>query len=279
MYLIPTSLSASVEGTSQLIPRVIYQTFKSSEVTDRLYYAAQTWIQYNPDYSYEFYDDIRRDEYVKSYNCEGLSFTNEELNKAYNDVKPQASKADIWRYLILYEKGGVYTDMDTMCKVPLSEYINSDDTVVTGIVGKCTDGEINRNFHFIEDRNFFITWWHLFSQMFMVYTPKNPFVKTALEICIESINTRTPVPGSESCPNLVERYTGPCVLDYAVRQLLGLSKNEDLEVQYDTVLSLENLNQKIHLININEKINEKYNGYNGDLSTHGVSHWRNVELF
>jgi mannosyltransferase OCH1-like enzyme len=277
MYTIPITVSATTEGPSQLIPKVIYQTFKSNEVSDKMYYASQTWIQYNPDYSYEFYDDVRRDEYVKNYNCEGLNFTNEDLNKAYNSIKPQAGKADIWRYLILYEKGGVYADIDTICKSPLSSYVESDDTVVTKVFGECVG--IKQNPDPIKAKSLFNRWYHLFIQLYMIYTAKNPFIKTTLEICIQSINSKTPVPGSEDCENLLERYTGPCALNYAVRKILNLTTNRDLEVKKNGYITLPEFNQKIHLVDIFSKINAKYDGYFEDLSEKKMSHWRFDKIF
>jgi mannosyltransferase OCH1-like enzyme len=277
MYTIPVSVPASIEGTAQLIPRVIYQTFKSTEVTDRMYYASQTWTQYNPDYSYEYYDDLRRDEYVKNFNCEGLNFTNEELNRAYNSIKPQAGKADIWRYLILYEKGGVYTDIDTICKVPLSNYIEPDDTVVTRVFGECRG--LGQNPDPIKAGTLFTRWYHLFVQLFMIYTAKNPFIKITLEACIHAINTRTPVPGSEDCENLLERYTGPCTLNYGVRQVLKLSKNEELRVKKSGYILVPELNEKIHQIDIFSKIDAKYQGYEQDIAKDQVRHWRFENIF
>jgi mannosyltransferase OCH1-like enzyme len=273
MYELPISIKSTVEAPPQLIPRTIYQTFKTNKVSANMFYAVQTWLQFNPEYSYEFYDDQRQEEYVRNFDCEGLNFTNEELNKAYDSIKIPAGKADIWRYLIIYKNGGVYVDIDTICQVPLSQYVNPDDTIVTGITGWLYGNKINPNAR--ETGRLILKWYHLFYQCYLIYTPQNPFIKTTLEACIQAVNTRTPIPGSENCENLLERYTGPCVLNYTVRKYLGLSKDEDLKKVKDTILILEDINQKIHLVGVLEKIKTKYPGYDADLFKNSLKYWQN----
>lgn len=43
-------------------------------------------------------------------------------------------KADVWRYLVIYREGGVYTDVDTYCRVPIHEWLASAPTTTwTGV--------------------------------------------------------------------------------------------------------------------------------------------------
>jgi mannosyltransferase OCH1-like enzyme len=273
VYEIPTSIKSNVGFPNQLIPKTIYQTFKTNKVSDAMFYAVQTWIQYNPEYSYEFYDDRRQEEYVRNFDCSGLNFTNEELNKAYDSVKIPAGKADIWRYLIIYEKGGVYVDIDTLCKIPLSNYIKPNDTIVTGITGWLYGDSINKNPR--ENGRLFSAWYHLFYQCYLIYTPKNPFIKTTLEACIQSVNTKTPIEGSEDCDNLLEKFTGPCVLNYTVRKYFGLSKNTDFKKVKNKTIILNELSQQINLVEVLEKIRTKYWGYESDLKSNNLRYWQN----
>jgi hypothetical protein len=278
VYEIPTSVSAKVESKNQTIPKIIYQTFKTNKVTDKIFYGVQTWIQFNPDYSYEFYDDKRRDEYVKNFNCEGLNFTNKQLNEAYDSILPQAGKSDIWRYLILYEKGGVYTDIDTVCKYPLSTYIESNDTIVTGVVGYNVGYKISKE-NLKRFGSLFSSWYHLFFQFFMTYSPKNPIIKFTLEGCINSVINRIPIEGSEDCENLLERYTGPCVLNYGVRKFFNISKNEDFKEIKGSLSVINKDDQQIRFVSVHSKIEWKYLGYEHDLRNLNVSHWRDQKVF
>ena len=40
------------------------------------------------------------------------------------------AKADLWRYSILYNKGGVYLDIDSQISGSLSDLINDDDDAI-----------------------------------------------------------------------------------------------------------------------------------------------------
>ena len=87
---------------------------KTNEVPLDMYNATQTWINNNPDYNYEFYDDKRCIEFIKEYYDDNI------LTK-FNVINTGAGKADFFRWLYLNKKGGVYLDIDTMCKVGLTE--------------------------------------------------------------------------------------------------------------------------------------------------------------
>jgi mannosyltransferase OCH1-like enzyme len=113
---IPISLPPRISSvTHQKIPRIIHQTFKTNVVTDIFYQNAKSFIDLNPEYQYEFYDDERVKRFIENFDCTEFSFNRDTLIKAYNDIKPGAGKADIFRYLIIYEYGGVYVDIDARC--------------------------------------------------------------------------------------------------------------------------------------------------------------------
>lgn len=63
------------------------------------------------------FDKIDRENLVKQ---------DEIVNKAYQIVKQNSAKADIWRLMYLYENGGFYTDIDQICLQPISDYIEKD---------------------------------------------------------------------------------------------------------------------------------------------------------
>ena len=55
---------------------------------------------------YEFYDDHRRDKYMKT--------QSKKIYKLFSKLKYQAHKTDLFRYCILYEQGGIYLDADSV---------------------------------------------------------------------------------------------------------------------------------------------------------------------
>ena len=76
----------------------------------------------------------------------------------------KAAKADIWRYLILYDKGGIYTDIDTECLIPLKEYIKENDEFLNGLNNR---GQIYQTFIFTKQ--------------------KHPFLKELIELVVYNI--------------------------------------------------------------------------------------------
>jgi mannosyltransferase OCH1-like enzyme len=237
--VIPTTLDARITSTTfQKIPRVIYQTFKSYTISDNLYEGVKSFIDLNPEYRYEFYDDERMFEYVVNYDCKNFSFTNEELIKAFNAIAVPAGKADLWRYLIIYERGGVYVDIDTKCVKPLNTFINLNDDIVTYIVG---------DVHNYYDKN--LKWKHLFPQWMLMYSPKCTILKCIIEECVKAINTKTPVPDSEECKNMLERYTGVCISNYIYRSIFNF-KNVEQESRLKCGIYNIKHNQSNYQLNI-----------------------------
>jgi hypothetical protein len=84
---------------------------------------ANSWMDLNPEYTYRLFDDNDITQFLKS------DFP--EYFKGYEKLKYGASKADLWRYLIIYKYGGVYADMDCKCIRPLREWVNPEAAFVT----------------------------------------------------------------------------------------------------------------------------------------------------
>ena len=98
-----------------MIPKIIFQTheYKYEELPYWFKQTSMSWRNLNPGWEYIYHDFAQRSKYVKD--------NSPELYKIYKDVmKPH--QADIWRYLIIKNEGGVYADMDSFCIAPL-DYI------------------------------------------------------------------------------------------------------------------------------------------------------------
>lgn len=120
--VLPARDSISYE---QKIPKIIWQTMKTNKVPVFIKSYANSWIKMNPEYEYRFHDDNDITDFLENDFPEYL--------EGYNNLKYGASKADLWRYLIIYKYGGVYADIDCMCINPLREWINQDKSFVTAL--------------------------------------------------------------------------------------------------------------------------------------------------
>jgi mannosyltransferase OCH1-like enzyme len=242
-------------GTKAKVPRMIYQTFQSVKVPFRMLAAVHSWQLMNPEWGYEFFDDTQMAGFVANFDCSAVPFDSRDLARAFGQIRPGAGKADLFRYLLVYERGGVYMDIDTVCLAPLSRYVASDDDVVTGI-GCYGD----------------------FHQWGLVYSPRHPFLLCAIENAIANILDRRFVPGFEGS---LEGLTGPPCLDKSIKQILGLPLQERFMPGTYRV-ALNGVAYQIRIMDgdfFGGQVGFKYAGYEDDLAQLGVRYWQDDELF
>ena len=102
------------------VPKIIWQThnYEFNELPNHLKMVIKTWINLNPGWEHRYMDHNQRAEVIKKY---------PKLYEFYVGNSP-VRQADIWRYLITYENGGVYSDMDSVCTKPLDYLLeNTED--------------------------------------------------------------------------------------------------------------------------------------------------------
>jgi mannosyltransferase OCH1-like enzyme len=68
----------------------------------------ETLKRQNPEFTHYLYDDAMCREFIKD------NFDADVLY-SFDKLKPGAYKADLWRYCILYKKGGIYLDIKYKC--------------------------------------------------------------------------------------------------------------------------------------------------------------------
>lgn len=107
----------------QKIPKIIWQTMKTNLVPVFMKNYADTWIGLNPEYEYRFCDDNDIIDFIKNDFPQYL--------EGYKKIKYGASRADLWRYLVMYRYGGVYADIDCRCINPLQNWIDPEAAYVT----------------------------------------------------------------------------------------------------------------------------------------------------
>jgi mannosyltransferase OCH1-like enzyme len=124
LYTIPTFLASRTPSIyRQRIPKTIWQTMKTNAVPAKMREWADTWINLNPEYRYNFVDDDGIEMFIRS------SFP--DYFQAFEKLKHGASKADLWRYLVMFKHGGIYADVDCICVNPLKEWVDPDAAYVT----------------------------------------------------------------------------------------------------------------------------------------------------
>jgi hypothetical protein len=101
------------------IPKVIYQTWKTKDINPEVKQVINKMMMINKGYKHEFYDDNDIEIFLKEnfppnvYNC-------------YSRINIGASKADFWRYCVLYKYGGVYIDIDSTLLKPIDDLLTPE---------------------------------------------------------------------------------------------------------------------------------------------------------
>lgn len=166
------------------IPKVIYQTFKTKELPFIAKWHIRRFLKNNPEYTYEFYDDIRIEDFFRS------NFDKDWL-EAYQKLNIGAAKADFFRYAILYKKGGVYLDIDSGIKGKLDSFIHADDKAIISM--EKNDG--------------------IYVQWALIFEAGHPFLNETLALVKNNIN-------GNLYPHDVHRMTGPTAYTQAINHCL-----------------------------------------------------------
>lgn len=102
-----------------IVPKIIWQThnYEINELPDHLRNVIKAWQNVNPGWDHRYVSHTERIETVKKYPV---------LFEHYQKQTPMY-QADIWRYIVTYEHGGVYADMDSVCIKPLDYLLATVD--------------------------------------------------------------------------------------------------------------------------------------------------------
>lgn len=86
------------------IEKRIHQTWKTTQVSNGVIKWVKSWLKYNSDYEYWFWTDELARQLIKDKYPHFLSI--------FDSYSEGINRADAVRYIILYEYGGIYADLD-----------------------------------------------------------------------------------------------------------------------------------------------------------------------
>ncbi|MEZ5047753.1 MAG: glycosyltransferase [Chitinophagaceae bacterium] len=108
------------------IPSVIYQTYKTNKLPALTKWHIYRLKKNNPLYDYHFFDDNMIDNFIKKE-------YNDEVFELYKRINIGAAKADFFRYAVLYKKGGIYLDIDSLFLKKLNQIILPNDSAIISL--------------------------------------------------------------------------------------------------------------------------------------------------
>ncbi|KAI5961662.1 uncharacterized protein KGF55_003979 [Candida pseudojiufengensis] len=132
-HIIPTTDTIS-EKLAKIFPydqnkdfsKQLWQTWKvgldDKEFPDNFKEYHESWVEKNPDFEFHVVPDEKCDEMIME-----LYKDVPDVIKAYHTLPKVILKADFFRYLILFAKGGIYSDLDTVALKPVSQWPSTQD--------------------------------------------------------------------------------------------------------------------------------------------------------
>jgi hypothetical protein len=102
-----------------VIPKIIWQTYKEPFHALPPYArdAVFTWQSMNPRWRWEYMSDEQAAEFV-------LAEYGREWHELFVGFPVGVMRGDLWRYLVVYKYGGVYADLDTVCRRPIESWLD-----------------------------------------------------------------------------------------------------------------------------------------------------------
>jgi len=190
LYEMPFHIeSINGDGPTELgtMPLTIYHSWHSNKVPTKMRENIHRLLDMNPEFDYYLYSDEACRRFIE------MNYT-EEVVSAFNALKPGAYKSDLWRYCILYKRGGVYIDIKFYSLVPLIDIIKESPVIFTRDMPTCNNMKYRTGIY----------------NAFMVSPPKNEVFKKCIDEIVESCKLKLYRSNSLD-------ITGPCHLMRMVR--------------------------------------------------------------
>jgi len=143
-----------------VVPLLIFQTWHTKKLPLGMFRAVQMMKLMHPRFRHHLFDDNDCRDFIKEH------FDGKVVH-AFDSLIPGAYKADLWRYCVLYIKGGIYIDIKFQC-------LNTFHLI-----------ELSESNCFVADENAANVY-----NAFMVSTARNPVMLNCINRIVEHVRTK-----------------------------------------------------------------------------------------
>lgn len=153
------------------IPCTIHQTWKTHTVDPEARRHVKTWKEKNPSCAYVLWNDTEVAQLVKEK-------SRDVLWPMWAGLSAR-EQGNIFRYLVLYEHGGYFADLNVSCDTPIEDFgVPKETKMIIGYEWPYRWSEKERlKVNFIRNEQF--------AKYFMASAPHNPILKRAMEMVRE----------------------------------------------------------------------------------------------
>ena len=189
------------------IPKIIHMTSKSRCLTQGFADNVRKW--HFSDHSFYFHDDEAVDRLLMQRYWSDFP----HIPLAMKCLRSGAAKADLWRYLVLWEYGGIYTDLDNK---PGKDFFIQPNNTSTSDSNAGRNGATSLVIQDDDDAFFVVEELGVLSQYFLATSPKHPLMYLAVQNTLSRL-LEVPHVGNQVIPQV----TGPGALKMAFKYFMG----------------------------------------------------------
>lgn len=239
-----------------LVPKKVWQTYRTINLPKPAQKARDSWLSKNPDCAFEFYDDNMLEEYIKN-------LWDGKFYEFYKALPIGVMKADLWRYLVIADQGGYYTDVDTICILPISKWPLTKNLLKNSTNQLIVSLEKNTEL--------------AFCQWSFAATKNHPAMIHITNYILESWKKK----GIDyDNPHMVHQTTGPTVWTCGLISYLGLDEGTSAETTYKMYLNDSIFRDKVNSLGVFLFEGDFYQGlvsanlFGGDAFGDGYVGWK-----
>jgi mannosyltransferase OCH1-like enzyme len=232
------------------IPKIIHQSY-TPNLNIRLKNATYTWQLMNNTYKYIYWPDNMCDKYI-------YENFDAKIRDAYFSLYARAYKSDILRLCILYEFGGIWTDISSECISSFDKIINNEINIVV-----------------VKDNPSQVTNGNIY-QAFIAVEPKNDIIKYVLDLTVDRVLNFTQYDNTYPwIHNETIAVTGPTIFAIALNKYLNRNpkqffREELIKYNSNNILLLDHNSENGigYVFNKSRKfIRTKYEKFQNDRTT------------
>lgn len=198
---------------NNIIKPIIFQTWRNKNFHRKIEKLRKGMVNSNPNFDFRLFSNEEMDSSIEEY------FDYDIIN-SYFILKHYAARSDFWRYLMLKKFGGIYLDIDSLILKNLKPLY-----------------EINRSILTLEPtKTDFIQW-------VLIFNKDDEVLETCVEMIIQNIRNK-------KYKNDVMSLTGPTLFTNAIKKVLKLSSDFELDVSKNETLEKLNSSKYYYLPNI-----------------------------
>lgn len=213
------------------IPRLFHQTNYTKFIKAEIANSISEMLTVNSDWKHQLYDDLDIEEFILTHYGEKILSYYHRIDSFYG-----AARADLFRYLLIYQLGGVYLDIKTTVKGRLDELLKEDDEFLISFWDN-EPGDLHEGQTFVSELN------HIsrgeYVQWCIISRPRHPLMYSVIIRVLQMIDSYNPYKVGMGFMGTI-RTTGPAPYTLAIEEAIKRGEKgyrwvsflKDLNIQY-----------------------------------------------